>query len=63
MKAKGWSNGGPNNETGAGYGIRLTHADRDRYFDPTWVAVELQLGADAEVTVPISPSFWRGCAP
>jgi hypothetical protein len=32
MKVSGWSNGTPNNHIGAGYGIRISYTDRDRYF-------------------------------
>lgn len=56
----GWSNG-RRSTTGAGYGVRVRRADRDRYFDRDWSVVELVLGRDEVVVVPVSPSFWRTC--
>lgn len=56
----GWSNG-RGSRTGAGYGLRVRRADRDRYFDPEWSSVELVLGRDEVTVVPVSSSFWRTC--
>jgi hypothetical protein len=59
--ATGWHNGHPSHEA-AGYGLKLTKADRDRYFDRTWQEVELQFVSDQSVTtVQLNPSFWGGC--
>lgn len=56
----GWSNGSPNNETGAGYGIRISKEDRDEYFNRDWEFVEIELDDDI-VKVRLSNSFWKGC--
>ena len=61
MRVVGWSNGSPNNETGAGYGIRVSRSNRERYFDRTWLAVKLNIEEQIQVSIDISPSFWRRC--
>jgi hypothetical protein len=58
--AKGWSNGSPQ-ASGAGYGLRIAAADRDRFFEPEWRSVDIELGTDEVVVVPLSDSFWREC--
>lgn len=45
--------------TGVGYGIRLSASDRDRYFDPGWPDVLVDVASGEPVLVPISSSFWR----
>ncbi len=60
MKAKAGSNG-RRRSSGAGYGLKVSPSDRDAHFDPNWRAVTLRIG-EREVTVSISPSFWRGCS-
>jgi hypothetical protein len=40
MHATAWSNGRPLS-TGAGYGIRLSASDRDRFFDRGWQVVSI----------------------
>ncbi len=42
MKVTGWSNGSPS-ASGAGYGLRISAADRDRYFDRSWSEVSIEL--------------------
>ena len=37
-----WNNG-EHHETGAGYGFKVSAADRDRYFNPVWQTVILEL--------------------
>lgn len=41
MQATGWNNG-KWLASGAGYGIRISCSDRDRYFDEKWSAVEIE---------------------
>jgi hypothetical protein len=52
MIVKGWK--------GSCYGVRLYLADRDRYCQPGWRAVEVEVGAEVG-TIPLWPSFWRDC--
>lgn len=61
MEVRGWSNGSPNNDTGAGYGIRLSPSDRDRWFRQDWSNVTLHLEDGGKTQVNVSPSFWRCC--
>jgi len=60
MYVTAWSNGRPL-RTGAGYGIRLSASDRDRYFDPGWPDVLVDVASGEPVLMPISSSFWRSC--
>lgn len=55
-----WHNGGPPEET-SGYGLKLTKADRDRYFDSSWEHILLELDGAETTSVSLSPSFWRSC--
>jgi hypothetical protein len=61
MIVVGWNNGSPNNRTGAGYGIRIAHEDRDAHFQNGWPSVVIELEGENEVEVSLSTSFWRGC--
>lgn len=61
MRVVGWSNGSPNNQTGAGYGIRIHKDDRKRYFDLDWETVIVDLDGREQVAVNVSASFWRSC--
>ncbi len=62
MIVTGWNNGSPNNNTGAGYGIRISPEDRDKFFQRNWDTVIIRLeGDDEEVEVVLSESFWQGC--
>lgn len=59
MRVTAWSNGAPQS-SGAGYGVRLTSADRAHYFERTWERVSIVTPTES-VEVSLSPSFWRGC--
>ena len=59
MRAKGW-HGGPASKSGAGYGIRISEADRDAHFDPEWPSVRIKVGTKW-VAVEVSLSFWENC--
>ena len=58
MHATGWHNGSPRG-SGAGYGIRISKPDRDRYFVPGWVSVELEFPDGQRVRVDLTRSFWK----
>jgi hypothetical protein len=58
--ATAWHNGREPGEP-TGYGLRITKADRDRYFDSSWEHVVLELDGIEPTTVPLGPSFWRSC--
>lgn len=58
-EASGWA--GPAHESGAGYGIRIPIAFRDRHFQRGWRTVELSLGDTTTITVTVASSFWRSC--
>lgn len=60
MHATAWSNGQPL-PSGAGYGIRVSSQDRDRYFDRSWSQIRLDLGEAESVAVPLSTAFWDRC--
>lgn len=62
MRASGWHNGSPS-ASGAGYGIRISKADRDRYFEPTWTHVQLQYPDGNTTRVGLSSSFWKPLTP
>jgi hypothetical protein len=61
MIATGWPNSSPNNSTGGGYGIHLSHADRDRYFQREWSTVIIEPEDASPVEVKLTSSFWRDC--
>ena len=61
MKVSGWSNGTPNDRTGAGYGVRIRYNDRDRYFQRNWDSVEVVLDDGEVVNVSLSETFWTTC--
>jgi hypothetical protein len=60
MHVTAWSNGRPL-RTGAGYGIRLSAGDRERFFDPGWSDVSVEVADGEPFLVPLSGSFWRSC--
>lgn len=57
----GWHNGSSAAEP-AGYGLKISAADRDRAFDREWTEVILELDGGGEATIALSPSFWRSCS-
>ena len=57
----GWNNSSPNNRTGAGYGIRISKKDRDKYFRREWDFVEIELENSEVVRINLSNSFWKKC--
>ena len=58
MQASGWHNGSPRS-SGAGYGIRISKADRDRYFVPGWDSVKLEVPDGQQIGVDLAKSFWK----
>jgi hypothetical protein len=62
MRASGWNNGSPST-SGAGYGIRISKADRNSYFVPTWTHVQLQFPDGSTARVQLSSSFWKPLSP
>lgn len=60
MHVTAWSNGQPL-PSGAGYGVRVSSHDRDRYFDRRWSHVLVNLGDAEPVAVPLSTAFWDRC--
>lgn len=59
MRAVGWWGG---NKSDPVYGLRITKADRDRAFDPSWASVAVHLdGQPDPVVVDLTPAFWREC--
>jgi hypothetical protein len=62
VRAVGWRGGSADERSPAGYGIKFTPADRDRYFDPEWRSVVLELTDGPTIEVPLTPSFWRSCS-
>ena len=59
--ARAWSNGSPS-ESGAGYGLRVSKADRDTAFSREWTDVTLIFPDGREIRAEIKPSFWRKCS-
>ena len=60
MRATAWSNGSPR-QSGAGYGLKISRQDRDRFFDQKWPTIILRLPGEDPTNVPLSQSFWRSC--
>jgi len=59
MIVTAWNNG-QHHLSGAGYGLKLDAADRDRYFHREWQSVTLELESQAkrfDVNI-AKPSFW-----
>lgn len=59
MRVTAWNNG-KHHRTGAGYGLKLSPSDRDRYFRKSWATVVVRLpdGQDVEVNTH-KQSFWN----
>jgi hypothetical protein len=53
-------NNGTHNRNGAGYGFKVSNADRDEFFKPEWTSILVELPeGDEPVEVKIDPaSFW-----
>ncbi len=47
---------------GAGYGVRLCVADRDRYFKRDWKSILLEVPGQGCTSVSLSESFWTRCS-
>jgi hypothetical protein len=60
VKAIGWSNGRPL-PSGAGYGLRISVSDRDRFFRPNWNTVSLEVEGGGKIVGRLSASFWKTC--
>lgn len=51
------------NDSGNGYGLRLSPVLRDRYFSKEWSYIFLQLEKNKEpVKIKLSPCFWNKCS-
>jgi hypothetical protein len=58
ITAKAWNNG-QHHPTGAGYGLKISPRDRDRYFIRSWRTVRLIGIGDEPINVNIDKkSFW-----
>jgi hypothetical protein len=51
MKAKAWNNG-RHHPSGAGYGVKLSAGDRDRWFQKDWAAIRIQVPGEGTTEVP-----------
>jgi hypothetical protein len=58
VEASGWHNGRPRS-SGAGYGIKISKIDRDRYFVPGWDNVQLEFSDGQRAEVDLTRSFWK----
>jgi hypothetical protein len=61
MRVRAWSNGA-SRRSGAGYGLKVSTADRDKAFDEEWTHVVLTIPGQGEIVVSLSASFWRICS-
>ena len=61
MMASGWHGGGDPHSP-AGYGIKFTADDRDRYFERSWDSVVVDLDGAGPTAINLSDSFWRRCS-
>ncbi|MCY4033143.1 MAG: hypothetical protein OXF19_03845 [Hyphomicrobiales bacterium] len=57
MIVSAW-NGHNNN---AGYGIRVSCADRDKYFSKEWKCIQIKVADGSEITCKLAASFWNTC--
>jgi hypothetical protein len=62
MVVTGWNNGSPNHKSGAGYGIRITRQDQERYFKKSWSSITIEFESGDSVDIRLSNSFWRRCS-
>ena len=61
MRTTAWSNGSPS-RSGAGYGLRISRADRDHAFKRDWAGIIVDLPGQGPATIRLSDSFWRNCS-
>jgi hypothetical protein len=61
MRATAWNNGS-HRLSGAGYGLKISEADRDQFFDRDWETVVFDFGGESEAVAALSDSFWRSCS-
>ncbi len=61
MRATAWSNGSPTH-SGAGYALKVSEVDRDRYFSHSWTEVTVDLPDGTSAPIRLSESFWRHCS-
>ena len=61
--ATAWNNGNAS-DSGAGYGLKIGIADRDRFFRRSWRTVRLRLAAGGDTRIAevncAKDSFWNG---
>lgn len=60
MLVKAWNNGAWN-QSGAGYGLRISKNDRDIFFNRAWSNVILDLPNGINASINLSTSFWNKC--
>jgi hypothetical protein len=60
MKVAGWNNGDWN-ASGAGYGVRISRADRDKNFKREWSSVIVKIGGREPTEIKLTDSFWKDC--
>ncbi|HZQ85996.1 MAG TPA: hypothetical protein VFA83_14200 [Acidimicrobiales bacterium] len=58
MYATGWHNGSRPEEP-SGYGLKFVERDRHKHFDREWSEVVITLEDGPDVTIALSPSFFR----
>jgi len=60
MKATAWNNG-KHHASGAGYGIKISRVDRDKYFNKKWKYIYISLpGVSKKILVNVDKSsFWN----
>ncbi len=59
ISATAWNNG-QHHRSGAGYGLKISAADRDRYIRREWGTVQLRIGTAPPIDVNINKaSFWN----
>src|SRR5438128_1051802 len=54
MQASAWNDGANT------YGIRVGMSNRDRYFDPTWKVIEVEIDGRSHQFA-LTPGFWNQC--
>ena len=59
MKVTTWNNGSYN-QSGAGYGVRISSKDRDKYFKKTYKFINLEI-EDFTVEIKLRETFWTTC--